>query len=59
MYNFNVKVDQRPFLTLGHIFAKPKDQIAKEEMNPLSIPFSAMILIRSISDRLIVSFARV
>ena len=34
MYNFNVKVDQRPFLTLGHIFAKPKDRIAKEEMKP-------------------------
>ena len=29
--SFNVKVAQKPFLTLGHIFAKPKDRIGEEQ----------------------------
>ena len=27
----NVKVAQKPFQTLGHIFAKPKDPVTKEQ----------------------------
>ena len=27
----NVKVAQKPFQTLGHIFAKPKDPVMKEQ----------------------------
>ena len=27
----NVKVSQKPFQTLGHIFAKPKDPVTKEQ----------------------------
>ena len=27
----NVKVAQKPFRTLGHIFAKPKDPVTKEQ----------------------------
>ena len=44
----NVKVAQKPFLTLNHIFAKPKD-----------IPSRAMTVIRSTSDRLNVSLGHV
>ena len=29
----NVKVAQKPFQNLGHIFAKPKDPITKEQRN--------------------------
>ena len=29
--NHNVKVSQKPFQTLGHIFAKPKDPVTKEQ----------------------------
>ena len=29
----NVKVAQKPFQTLGHIFAKPKDPVTKEQRN--------------------------
>ena len=34
--SYNVKVTQKPFLTLNHIFAKPKDPVPKEsEMDEL------------------------
>ena len=29
--NNDVKVAQKPFQTLGHIFAKPKDPVTKEQ----------------------------
>ena len=29
--SYNVKVAQRPFLTLNHIFSKPKDPVPKEQ----------------------------
>ena len=29
--SYNVKVAQKPFLTLNHIFAKPKDPVPKEQ----------------------------
>ena len=29
--SYNVKVAQKPFLTLNHIFAKPKDSVLKEQ----------------------------
>ncbi|CAH3112218.1 unnamed protein product, partial [Pocillopora meandrina] len=29
--SYNVKVAQKPFQTLGHIFAKPKDPVTKEQ----------------------------
>ena len=28
--SYNVKVAQKPFFTLNHIFAKPKDSVPKE-----------------------------
>ena len=31
MNGHNVKVAQKPFQTLGHIFAKPKDPVTKEQ----------------------------
>ena len=31
MNSHNVKVAQKPFQTLGHIFAKPKDPVTKEQ----------------------------
>ena len=34
----NVKVAQKPFQTLGHIFAKPKDPVTKEQQTDTSYP---------------------
>ena len=52
--SYNVKVAQKPFLTLNHIFEKPKDPVPKEQKSDAiySIP---MTVIRSTSDRLNVS----
>ena len=46
-YSHNVKVAQKPFQTLGHIFAKPKDPLTKAQ-RPESI--HAMTVINSISE---------
>ena len=29
--SYNIKVAQKPFLTLNHIFSKPKDPVSKEQ----------------------------
>ena len=42
MNNHNVEVAQKPFQTLGHMFAKPKDPITKEQQTDdiYSIPWN-------------------
>ena len=55
----NVKVAQKPFLTLNHIFAKPKDPVPKEQNQTLYIPSRAMTVIKSTSDRLNFSLGHV
>ena len=54
--SYNIKVAQKPFLTLNHIFSKPKDPVSKEQK---SIPSRAMTVIRSTSDRQNVSLEHV
>ena len=56
----NVKVAQKPFLTLNHIFAKPKDSVPKEQKSDaIYIPSRAMTVVMSTSDRLNVSLGHV
>ena len=47
----NVRVAQKPFQTLRHIFAEPEDPVMKEHEPTLLILFSATTLITSILDR--------
>ena len=47
----NVYVAQKPFQTLGHVFAKPKDPITNEKLTDVFILLRAMAVITSISDR--------
>ena len=47
----NVKVAQKPFQTLGHIFAKPKDLSRKNNEPTPFILFLAMTVTTNISDR--------
>ena len=49
----NVKVAQKPFQTLGHIFAKPKDPVTKEQRT------DAIYSIPNTSDRPNVSLVHV
>ena len=46
-YSHNVKVAQKPFQTLGHIFAKPKDPLTKAQR---AESIHAMTVITSISE---------
>ena len=49
--NHNVKVAQKPFQTLGHIFAKRKDPVTKEQLTGAIILFHAMTVTTNTSDR--------
>ena len=55
-YSHNVKVAQKPFQTLGHIFAKPKDPLTKAQR---AKSIHAMTVITSISERPNVSLVHV
>ena len=54
----NVKVAQKPFQTLRHIFAKPKDPGKNKEPTPF-IVFLAMTVTKNTSDRPNVSLVHV
>ena len=55
-YSHNVKVAQKPFQTLGYIFAKPKDPLTKAQR---AKSIHAMTVITSISERPNVSLVHV
>ena len=58
--SYNVKVAQKPFLTLNHIVAKSIRILCRKNKNQtLYIPSCAMTVIRSTSDRLNVSLGHV
>ena len=50
LHSHNLKVARKPFQTLVHIFAKPKDPVMKEQRT-LFILFHAMAVITITSDR--------
>ena len=55
----NVKVAQKPFQTLGHIFAKPKDPVTKEQRtdaNPRTVSHVAYHFVISFTKSIEIAF---
>ena len=53
----NVKVAQKPFQTLGHIFAKPKDPVPKEQRTePITLVAAFRLPLMKALDRSVETF---
>ena len=55
----NVKVAQKPFQTLGHIFAKPEDPVTKEQrtdVNPRTVSHVAYHFVTSFTKSIEIAF---